>query len=223
MTAPATRSYNLLNAISHLPPGGVLTLEDVSWEDYERLLGELGEQTDTRVTFDRGRLEIMSPSDWHDYYKLALSSLVEVLTEELGLEYVSFGSTTFKKQAQAQGTEPDNCFYITNAPQVIGATGLDFEHGPPPDLALEVDIWHQSLSKFPIYVTLGVPEIWRYRKGRMHFYQLQEGAYVEVKASPLFPFLTAETLSQFLPGEYIRGFNQLKREFRTWVRANKPA
>jgi Uma2 family endonuclease len=221
MIATTPSHLELLDAIEHLPPGGVLSFEDVTWREYEKLLEALGDNSNVRVSYDSGRLEIMSPSDWHDYYKSLLGRLVDVLAEELEIECASFGSTTFKKEEEAKGTEPDECFYITNVGRVIGKPGLDLDRDPPPDLAIEVDISHQSQSKFPIYAALGVPEIWRYRKGKIYFYRLSGQNYIEIQASDLFPFLTPEALAGFLDQDYIQGLNEVKRKFRKWVQANK--
>ncbi|MCI0336828.1 MAG: Uma2 family endonuclease [Acidobacteria bacterium] len=221
MIATTPSLINLLDAIEHLPSGGVLSFEDVTWREYEKLLEALGDGYHVRISYDSGRLEIMSPTDWHDYYKSLLGHLVGVLTEELNLGCVSFGSTTFRKEGKAKGTEPDDCFYITNVKSVIGNPGLDLDRDPPPDLAIEVDISHQSQSKFPIYAALGVPEIWRYRKGQMYFYRLSGQNYLEIQASDLFSFLTPQALAGFLDQDYIRDFNEVKREFRKWVQDNK--
>ena len=163
----------------------------------------------------------MSPSDWHDYYKSLLGRLIDVITEELDLDCACFGSTTFRLEEKGKGTEPDDCFYITNASLVIGKPGLKAADWPPPDLAVEVDVWHQSHGKFPVYAALGVPELWRYRKGKMHFYRLVKDSYVEIPASDLFPFLTPGVLAGFLVEDYIQNLNVVKRAFRKWVRENK--
>lgn len=216
------RFESISAAIRQLPEGATLSFEDVSWNEYEELLGILGNDCSSRITFNSGRLEIMSPSDWHDYYKSLLGRLVDVITEELDLDCVAFGSMTLKLEKKRKGTEPDDCFYITNADKVIGKKGLDMKSSPPPDLAIEVDVSHRSDSKFEVYAALGVPEIWRYRKGKMHFYQLSDESYVETTTSGLFPFLTTDVLSGFLKEDYIQNLNQVKRAFRQWVRDNKP-
>jgi Uma2 family endonuclease len=221
MIATTPSHTEILDAIEHLPPGGVLSFEDVTWSEYEKLVEAMGNHGGVRVSYDSGRLEIMSPSDWHDYYKSLLGHLVGVLTEELDIEYASFGSATFKKEREAKGTEPDECFYFTNVQRVIGNPGLDLDRDPPPDLAIEVDMSHQSKIKFPIYGALGVPEIWRYRKRKIYFYRLSGKNYVEIQASDLFPFLTPQALESFLNQDYIQGFNEVKRKFRRWVQDNK--
>lgn len=216
------RFESIAAAISNLPEGATLSFEDIDWNEYEGLLVVLGNNYNSRITYNSGRLEIMSPSDWHDYYKSLLGRLVDVITEELDLDCVAFGSTDLKLEKKRKGTEPDDCFYITNADKVIGKKGLDMHTCPPPDLAIEVDISHQSDTKFQVYAALGVPEIWRYRKGKMYFYELSGDAYVETATSGLFPFLATDVLSSFLQEDYIQNLNQVKRAFRQWLRENKP-
>jgi Uma2 family endonuclease len=211
-----------LEAIDNMPDGCTLTFEDVTWDQYESLLTELGDNSNFRLTYDDGRLEIMSPTQKHDFIKSLLGHLVGVLTEELDLKFVSIGSTTLRKEGKSKGTEPDDCFYITNADLVIGRIIQDQTPDPPPDLAIEVDISHRSESKFPVYAALGVPEIWRYRKERVHFYRLSGDQYVEIPSSCIFTFLPPGVLAEILNQEYIQDFNAVKRSFREWVRANKP-
>ncbi|MBO0800583.1 MAG: Uma2 family endonuclease, partial [Blastocatellia bacterium] len=211
-----------LEAIEQMPDGCMLTFEDVSWGDYESLLTELGDHSNVRLTYDGGRLEIMSPSRKHDFIKSLIAHLVGVLTEELDMKFVSIGSTTLRKEEEAKGTEPDDCFYINNVDLVIGQIISDQTPDPPPDLAIEVDISHRSDSKFSVYAALGVPEIWRYRKEKVHFYRLAGDRYVEISSSSIFPFLTPNVLAEILNQEYIQDFNSVKRTFRDWVRANKP-
>lgn len=221
--APGERIEAIEEAIAHMPSGSVLLLENVSPEGYERLLAELGDDSRVRLTYDNGRLEIMSPSDKHEYLKSLIGHLIGVLTEELDLKYISIGSTTLRREQTSQGTEPDDCFYITNAESVIGKSQIDLNVDPPPDLAIEIDISNRSQTKFPVYASLGVPEIWQYKDGHTLFYNLTENGYQEIPASDLFPFLTPDVVNELLNQEYIQDFNTLKRKFRSWVRKHRPA
>jgi len=54
-----TASY--IEAIEHLPKGATLRIPAVSWEDYEQLLADLGDDYHVRVSYHCGCLEIMSP------------------------------------------------------------------------------------------------------------------------------------------------------------------
>src|SRR3954468_15936417 len=160
MTTYAT-SY--LDAIAHLPAGGKLILYDVTWEAYEQLLDELKDRA-LRVSYIRGRLEIMSPSLPHERPKEMLLQLARVVADELDLTLETAGSTTFKDEQLKMGAEPDTCFYVENAAQIIGKEAIDLMTDPPSDIVVEIDIWSESVGKMEFYATIGVPEFWRYRK-----------------------------------------------------------
>ncbi len=209
--------------IQQLPAGSTLILSDVSWEEYETLLAELGDESNSRLSFDNGRLEIISPSKKHELYKGLISRFVDVLTEELDLEYVSFGAMTWRRKKKSKGTEADECFYLQNFPRVADKDEINLEVDPPPDLVIEVDIYHQSRGKFSIYASLGVPEIWQHDGNEIRFYRLIGNEYQETAHSGCFPFLSAEVLTRFLTPEQSLGINAAKRAFRAWVKQNKPA
>src|SRR5215472_13173777 len=116
----STETVDYLEAIAHLPPGGHLILHGVSWADYEELLTDLGEGYAVRIAYDRGRLEIMSPTARHEMYKELLLRMIDVLANKEGLVFESRGSTTFKEKELLQGAEPDTCFYLKNADRIIG-------------------------------------------------------------------------------------------------------
>jgi Uma2 family endonuclease len=149
-----------------LSPGQSVLLENVSWQGFESLLVELGDHRSARLAYDNGSLEIMAPTPEHEYYyKESVGILIQDLADELDQDYESLGSTTWKRQDLLAGVEPDNCFYVQNEPLIRGDLKLDLQQVPPPDLVLEIDITSKSLSRFPIYARLGVPEIWQYDTG----------------------------------------------------------
>ncbi len=47
--------------------------QNVSWEEFENLLAEMGDNRSSRVAYDRGTLEIIMPTQTHEYYKEILS------------------------------------------------------------------------------------------------------------------------------------------------------
>ena len=205
-------------AIQHLPPGGTLVMTGVSWEAYEALLSQLGEGYAARVNYDRGKLEIMSPSAKHEKYKDLTLGFADVIADVMDYDLESFGSTTFKSQKLARGSEPDTCFYLENAASVTGKRTIDLAVDPPPDIAVEVDISHNSFGKFAFYADIGVPEIWRCDEQGVEIYHLIERRYVEAQASRSFPFITRETLSEYLNQSKTRSRAAVLRSFRTWLR-----
>ncbi|MBD2773164.1 Uma2 family endonuclease [Iningainema tapete] len=200
-----------------VPPGQRVLLKDVSWQEFEAILEELGEQRAARVAYDHGILEIMSPLPEHEINKVLITNFIEILLEELDIEFLPLGSTTFKNQFIAQGIEPDNCFYIQNEAVIRGKDRLDLTVDPPPDLALEVDI--TSRTHPSIYEGLGVPELWRFEKGNLQINVRQEGKYVEFSSSPNFPnFPLTQVIPEYLKKCRSEGRNKTMRAFRAWVR-----
>ncbi|MEH2436556.1 MAG: Uma2 family endonuclease [Nostoc sp.] len=200
----------------HVPPGQRVLLRDVTWQELEAILEDLGEHRAARIAYDRGILEIMAPLPEHEYDKEIISDLVKALLEELNTEFISLGSTTFKNQAMAQGIEPDQCFYIKNEAKIRGKKRLDLTVDPPPDLALEIDITSRTHPN--IYEALKVPELWRFDKGKLQINVLQDGHYVESQQSlnfPVFPLI--ETIPKYLEQSTTAGRNATLKAFRLWV------
>jgi Uma2 family endonuclease len=134
-------------------------LHNTSWETYERLLEERGDSRVPRLAYDRGELEILSPSAEHERVAYFVVLLVAVLAEEMCVNAYGVGSTTYKRGDIGLGFEPDASFYIENEERVRGKPRIDLYEDPPPDLVIEVDITSPSLDKFPIYARLGVHEV----------------------------------------------------------------
>ena len=95
---------------------------------------------------------------------------------------------------------------------------LDLRVDPPPDVVLEVDIHHESLSRFHIYEGLGVPELWHYDEKKLTMYHLQEGRYEAIATSIAFPILTSEILTEFLTRSQSEGQNETLDAFEEWLR-----
>lgn len=217
----STRATDYREAIDHLPAGAALVLFDVSWEDYEALLEDLADRPGVRVTYDQGSVEIMSPRRRHEKCKELIGHLIALLADELSIDVESSGSTTWKRRRDQRAIEPDLCFHIANAARVIGKDELDLDVDPPPDLAVEIDVTNESLTKFPIYAALGVPELWRCvsKRKSVLMYELAEGEYVEVAASRSFPMLTPTVLADFLEQSETTGRTNALALFRRWLRA----
>lgn len=193
-------------------------LDGVSWEFYERLLAELHDRP-IRVTYDRGRLELMAPSYLHENYGRFFSLLLGVLAEELNMPIKGAGSTTFRREDVARGLEPDECFYIQNIAAILGKTEIDLTIDPPPDLAIEIDLTRGSLNRMEIYAALRVPEIWRYNGQKLRVFLLSEsGVYEEQPQSALFPVLPLPRLPKRVKESLHLDETALRRELRTWVR-----
>jgi Uma2 family endonuclease len=215
------QTSSLLETIETLPAGSTLLLHEVSWAEYEALLALLPDNPRFRLSYDQGTLEIMTLSPRHERLKSLFAPLLAVLTEELGLNLVGLGSTTFRLAAAARGVEPDDCYYIQQAEHIAGRDTIDLATDPPPDLVVEVDISHPSLDKFPIYASLRVPEVWWHDGNTLQFFHLIGDHYEQTPESGLFPLCPAEVLAGFVQQGKEHGIIPMIRAFRDWVRAHQ--
>jgi len=116
--------------------------------------------------------------------------------------------------AQPQGLEPDCCYYVTNAGRIIGIKRIDLDVDPPPDIAVEIDITNDSLSKFHIYAALEVPEIWRYDGENFQFYQRAGASYHKTAESSVLPGLRPQMLASALEQSKTEGQTAALAAFR---------
>jgi Uma2 family endonuclease len=215
----STLTISYLDLVERLPAGARLQLHNVGWDEYEHLLSQMDTLPGRRVSYDRGRLVIMSPLPEHEEYKETILRLVHVLSEELGVNLESRGQSTFKSKRLAKGAEPDTCFYVQNAARVIGQRTIELGKDPPPDVVVEIDTTNESLDKFRIYAALGVPEIWRYDGERAYFYQLVGEEYQVMDNSLAFASLAATDLARFVELSKTEGQTAALAAFREEVRA----
>lgn len=193
-------------------------LHNVSWETFEALLRDTGEDRGSRLAYDCGTLEIMTPLFEHENAKSNFGNFIIALAEELDIEIRSAGSTTLKRRLANRGIEPDNCYYIQNEPAIRGQEKLNLETDPPPDLAIEIDITSSSVNKLGIYAALGVNELWRYNGQDLKFYHLVEGQYIECSFSIAFPLISMSDISRFMQQSKNIGEIALLKSFRIWLR-----
>ncbi|MDZ8189720.1 MAG: Uma2 family endonuclease [Nostoc sp. ChiSLP02] len=182
-----------------LSPGSTVTVPNVSWEEFESILQELGNKRTTRISYSQGNLEIMAPLPEHEIPKDLISDIVKILLKAKAIRYQPFGSTTFKKQGLA-GVEPDACFYIQNYQQMIGRRRLQPD-APPPDLAIETDV--TSKTTLNAYEAIRLPELWFYDSGSLSIYLLKDGKYIKSDTSPNFEDIA---ITQIIPATVERSW-----------------
>lgn len=208
-------------AIVEASEGRVL-LSDVSWASYEALLRDSEQSNGSRITFDRGCLELMSPMLAHEGDNRNLQMIVEIIAEEWQMETLNAGSVTLKRQDMERGLEPDSCFYIQNVEQIAGHETIDLDGGDiAPDLVIDVDVTSPSLNKLAIYATLGVPEIWRLAHGSVTIFGLVGNGYQECAASIAFPRLSQPTLDNFMSQSHTMRRLDWLHLVRAWAETNK--
>jgi Uma2 family endonuclease len=213
----STRASDYLDAISHMPGGSTLVFYDVTWGDYEQLLHDLPD-SHFRVSYDDGRLQVVSPSAQHEEYARVIGELVRLFSYEFGLTVQNYGSTTWRQKRLKQGVEADVCFYIANAERVIGKREIDLDSDPPPDVIVEVDITKESVQKFRVYASLRIPELWRYDGNNVEFYELSGDHYREVLGSRFIPALTPAKVKDALKDAVAHGQTEALLRFRDRLR-----
>jgi Uma2 family endonuclease len=176
------------------------TVGGVRWETYVRLCDDIVRGA-TRITYDRGRMEIVTVSRWHERVNTVLGRIIECYADAAGIVAEGLGSMTMRREDLDRGLEPDKCYYVANAAVMAGRdeSPLDLTVDPPPDLAIEVDISPPDVAKPPIYAALGVPEIWRY-DGRAvaYLHRQPDGRYVVADHSLAFPGLPLAWVNECL-------------------------
>ncbi len=196
-------------------------LQGISWNLYENLLAEIGDDGKARLSYDRGDLEFMTPLFEHEKSNRSIERLIATIAETLDRDYALAGSMTIKRPDLAAGKEPDSCYYFANELAVRGKIKLDFTQDPPPDLAIEIDITSSSINQLALYAKLGVGEVWRYNGTELIFYQLQSDQHVAVDRSPTFPILSPDRVLEFLADCQIHGVNQAVKNLRDWIQVNR--
>ena len=199
-----------------------VVLNHLSWQQFQNLLDDLGDNRSARIAYDNGSLEIMTPLPEHEYYKQAISIVIEDMAEVLEQDYECLGSSTWKREVKKAGIEPDNCFYFQNESLIRGKLVFDLDRDPPPDLALEIDFTSKSLDPFPIYARLGVPEIWCYDSGELKIYQLEQGTYLEQSQSLIFPTLKIQEIPNLIEAYRYLGRRKFRQAVREWVKEQNP-
>jgi Uma2 family endonuclease len=175
-----------------------VTLSNISWETYESLLEEQAEKSGTHFSYNEGDLEIMVESYKLGNYSRFLEYIVLEIADIFEMDFIPAGSTTFREKGKKKGFEGDGSFYFKNAEVIRGKEEIDLSVDPSPELVLEIDITHGSLSKFPIFAGLGVEEIWRFDGEQVLFYRLENEDYKEFNESVCLNGINSETVTELL-------------------------
>ena len=128
-------------------PLAVFVFENVTWDYYTQTLEALDRSGQhARVTYDRGRMEIMTVGRKHEIIKMAISRLLETYAGEMRIGIEGVGNVNCRRAGLDRGLEPDECYYVTSVYK--GAEDkLDLDNNPPPDLAVEVEVsqhWNEG-------------------------------------------------------------------------------
>lgn len=202
-----------------LSAGSRISISHLTWQDFEQLLLDAGEDRNTRMAYYKGTLEIMSPLALHERPHRIIADIVKTILEIQERDWEDFGSTTFKRPDIA-GIEPDTCFYIQNADLVRDCTSMDLSIYPPPDLAIESDVTSKTVLQ--AYESIRVPEVWIYSNQALAIHILQGDRYIETNTSLVFPDLPIAELIPTLVQQAIKqGTSRMLRHLKAQLKSTQ--
>ena len=159
-----------------------ILLRSISWQTYETL-ADNPDRAGRLLTYDRGVLEIMSPSRAHESEKSMLDRMVDMYSLHHDIDICSSASTTFKRKDLDRGFEADESYYIRNEPIVRDKREIDLLIDPPPDLVIEIEMSCSAINKLALFASIGIPEIWRYNGTRLWLGRLAGDDYESISQS----------------------------------------
>lgn len=206
-------------SLDPIPDRSHFLFEDVEWEFYEATLAQLERSGQhARVTYVDGRMEIMTKTGWHEVLKTALARVLEHYSVAVDVPLQGLGEATLKRKDRKAGVEADESYYITNKPVYDAKGWVDLKNGPPPDLAIEVELSQTMLDKQSVYVRMRVPEIWRASLEGIQVIRLDRDEYRAVEASVHFPELNRIEFFRFVKLA-MENQHQAVKELDAWLRA----
>ena len=205
---------------ANLHPGAdaLVALDRVSWATFTALASE---SRGGRLAYDRGRLEIMSPSLGHENVKSLICRFIEIFAEEQGIDLVAAGSVTLARNDLDCGIEADACYFFGSHLRLQSRNTIDLSVDPPPDLAVEVDMSRSSLNKLAIYASLGVAELWRTDGTSIDMLQLRAEGYRPADGSRLLPGFPEADAVRILGNREAMSDTQAAREMRDACRSRQ--
>lgn len=201
-----------------IAPLQILSLDGISWEQYVTMSDCLVDQAGLRTAYDGKTFELMVTSTSHERYKKWLGRLFEMLTFELDIDIVCGGEMTFRREDLEKGLEPDQCYWVQHEPRMRHLEQWDPMIHPPADLVIEVDVTSTSVDREAIYISLGVPELWRFDGTSLQAYSISsESTYTPIDESLVVPGLKVASLLPFLTRLKSERENVILREFVDWI------
>jgi Uma2 family endonuclease len=195
-----------------------ILLKNISWQTFKAMLADMGDERNSRLTYDNKIVEIMTPLMPHENSNRLIEGFILVLCEEFGLEVKTTGSLTLARNDLEKAGEPDSSYYIQNEFLVRNKENIDLDKDPQPDLVLEVDYSRPKIDKLSLYAAMGIPELWRYNGFGLRIYTLSDNQYLEVEFSPTFIPIAVKDIPQWIQESKKIGQIAAKNAFRAWVK-----
>ena len=210
---------SLMDLLDGIPPDKRVVIFDVTWDDYESLVEQMGESRNCRVAFDGSDFEMMTLGPFHERQKSLLDCFIMIVASELKVERQPMGSTTWKRKKLKRAIESDLCYYFDPAKLAAAAAQSDdVDLYPNPDVAAEVDISAPRIDRPGIYAALQVPEFWRIRNKAVTIEQLgPDGTYSPALRSRFLP-VRPEDVTRWVFTEDSSSLVAREQRLRQWIR-----
>ncbi len=154
----------------------LVTLNDITWQQFKAIEAQLENNRGVRLTYKAGVMEIMSPiGRKHERVKSTLGLLLEAYMKEKSIRFYKSGGFTLEELGYASGT-PDESYCI----------GSDKE---TPDIVIEIIVTSGTIDRRELYSPHKVPEVWFWKADQLRVFHLREEDYQEVSRSEFFPDL----------------------------------
>ncbi|NEQ67741.1 MAG: Uma2 family endonuclease [Symploca sp. SIO2D2] len=131
-----------------------------NWQQFQSLKTSLGENSNVKISYLDGRIELMTTGEQHETISRVISLLLGLYFWHHQIEFIPVGSATRESEEKEVSFAPDESYYI----------GQKKEH---PDLAIEVIITSGNINKLEKYKRLKVKEVWFWQKETISVYILQ--------------------------------------------------
>ena len=202
-----------------------IVLPNVTWQKLEEIVVELGPDRAVHLTYDAGKLELMTPLELHRRGDRLLESLLLVVADEADETLTNLGSILLMDPESNRAIQPFGAYYLDHLPRPITTRELDVTGIPAPDLAIELVIKPGTMNRLAIFETLGVREVWAYTleeqkdsfKGMLSLWELTDRGYQRIDSSVAFPFLSILRIDQFITESETLGLSQALTLLRSWV------
>lgn len=159
----------------------VLTLTDMSWSDYKRLIAL---ETSYRISYWERVISIVTPGRNHERIAETIRIIIVAYCRKFQIPCWGLGSETLKEE-NVVGKQPDVSYcFGTLKPQA--------------DLAIEVKFALSSLDELEKYRRSNVPEVWIWQQNRLYFYSLRDDKYTQTAASRAMKDITSQKLTPIL-------------------------
>ncbi len=170
----------------------LVTLHDITWEQFKAIEAQLESNRGVRLTYLAGVMEIMAPiGSEHEYVKTTLGYLLEAYMKELGIRFYGRGGFTIEAPGYASGT-PDESYCIGSNKET-------------PDIVIEIIVTSGTLNRRELYKPSCVPEVWFWKSDIIRIFCLKAaGEYEEVERSRFLPELDKALLLRYIrhPDQY---------------------